>query len=186
MSTDIASIVEAFRKGDTILYPTDTLWGLGCDATNTEAVEKIFAIKQRADAKSLIVLVDNEDMLCRYVQEIPPLALDIAQLSDSPQTIIYPTGMGLANGVCAADGSVAIRIVQHEFCRQIIRQLRRPIISTSANISGQTTPTSFKEISEEIKRAVNVCVPITHEGMPTGKPSSIIKLELDGRVQVIR
>ncbi len=183
---EIEKIVDILRKGGTMLYPTDTLWGLGCDATNDEAVAKVFAIKQRADSKSLIVLVDGEDMLSRYVRQVPDLAWDIVQLSDVPQTIIYPGGAGFAKGVCSEDGSVAIRIADHDFCKRIIRKLGKPIVSTSANISGSVAPATFAEIPVAIKNAVDVQVSEKYEGQPTCKPSSIIKLELDGRVQVIR
>ncbi len=183
---EIEKIAEVLRGGGTMLYPTDTLWGLGCDATNDEAVKKIFAIKQRADAKSLIVLVDGEEMLSRYVRRVPDLAWDIVRMSNVPQTIIYPGGVGFAGSVCAGDGSVAIRIAEHDFCKKIIRKLGRPIVSTSANLSGAEAPKSCAEVAAAIKNAVDVQVGEQHEGQPTRRPSSIIKLELDGRVQVIR
>ncbi|MDR2814663.1 MAG: threonylcarbamoyl-AMP synthase [Prevotellaceae bacterium] len=183
---DIEQIAEALRRGGVMLYPTDTLWGLGCDATNAAAVAKIFAIKQRADAKSLIVLVDGEKMLHRYVREAPTLALDIVRLSSTPQTIIYSEGVGFANGVCAADGSVAIRIANHLFCKKTIRSLGRPIVSTSANISGANAPKTFAEIPDAVRQSVNVQVCAKWEGRPTRKPSGIIRLEADGRVEVIR
>ena len=183
---EIEKIADVLRNGGTMLYPTDTLWGLGCDATNEAAVAKIFAIKQRADAKSLIVLVDSEEMLSRYVQQIPELAWDIVRLSNVPQTVIYPIGIGFAKNVCAEDGSVAIRVVEHDFCKKIIKKLGKPIVSTSANLSGSAAPKTFAEVSASIKAAVDVQVSEAHEGQPTRQPSSIIKLELNGRVQVIR
>jgi L-threonylcarbamoyladenylate synthase len=183
---DLEKIVAELRNGGTMLYPTDTLWGLGCDATNEVAVAKIFAIKQRADAKSLIILVDGEEMLSRHVQQIPAPAWDIVRISNVPQTVIYPTGVGLAKGVCAEDGSVAIRIGKRDFCKKIIRMLGKPIVSTSANISGSEAPKRFSEVALAVKNAVDVQVSEAHEGQPTRQPSSIIKLELDSSVQVIR
>ncbi|MDR3366756.1 MAG: threonylcarbamoyl-AMP synthase, partial [Prevotellaceae bacterium] len=179
-------IAEALRNGGVMLYPTDTLWGLGCDATNEAAVAKIFAIKQRADAKSLIVLVDGEKMLSRYVREVPPLAWDIVRLSSSPQTIIYSEGVGFASGVCAADGSVAIRIPDHLFCKKIIRSLGRPVVSTSANVSGAAAPKTLAEVASAVRQSVSVQVGAKWEGRPTRKPSSIMRLEADGKVEVIR
>ncbi|MDR1416066.1 MAG: threonylcarbamoyl-AMP synthase [Prevotellaceae bacterium] len=183
---DIEQIVEALRKGCIMLYPTDTLWGLGCDATNEAAVAKIFAVKQRSDAKSLIVLVDGEEMLSRHVREAPKPAWDIVRLSSTPQTIIYRDGVGLANGVCAADGSVAIRVANHLFCKKIIRGLGRPIVSTSANVSGATAPRTLAEVASAVRQSVDVQVSVAWEGQPTRKPSGIIRLDPDGRVKVIR
>ena len=186
ITEDIEQIADALRRGGVMLYPTDTLWGLGCDATNAAAVAKIFAIKQRADARSLVVLADGEKMLRRYVREAPPLALDIVRLSSTPQTIVYSHGVGFADGVCAADGSVAIRIPRHLFCQKIIRSLGRPVVSTSANISGVAAPRTFAEVAAAVRQSVSVQVSATWEGQPTRKPSSIIRLEPDGRVEVIR
>ena len=183
---DLEKIVEVLRGGGVMLYPTDTLWGLGCDATNEAAVAKIFSIKQRADAKSLIVLVDGGEMLSRHVRQIPAAAWDIVRISSAPQTVIYPAGVGFAKGVCADDGSVAIRVVKHDFCKKIIRKLGKPIVSTSANVSGSDAPKRFSEVALAVKSAADVQVSEAHEGQPTRQPSSIIKLELDGKVQVIR
>ena len=185
-SEEIEQIAEVLRRGGVMLYPTDTLWGLGCDATSEAAVAKIFAIKQRSDAKSLVVLVDGEKMLRRYVREASALALDIVRLSSSPQTIIYSCGEGFAGGVCAADGSVAIRIPNHRFCQKIIRSLGRPVVSTSANISGASAPRTLAEVADAVRKSVSVQVGARWEGNPTRKPSSIIRLEPDGRVEVIR
>ncbi|MDR0712248.1 MAG: threonylcarbamoyl-AMP synthase [Prevotellaceae bacterium] len=183
---EIEQIAETLRNGGVMLYPTDTLWGLGCDATNEAAVAKIFGVKQRTDAKSLVVLVDGEKMLSRYVRDAPQLARDIARLSNTPQTIIYREGIGFATGVCAADGSVAIRIANHRFCEKIIRALGRPVVSTSANISGATAPKTFAEIADAVRQSVDVQVSVKWEGKPTRKPSGIIRLDADGRVEVIR
>lgn len=183
---DITQITQILQRGGAMLYPTDTLWGLGCDATNEAAVAKIFALKQRSDAKSLIVLVDGEEMLAQYVREVPPIAWDIVRIANVPQTIIYPQGVGLAGNVCATNGSVAIRIAHHRFCQEIIRRLRKPLVSTSANLSGSPAPTRFEEVDMAICSGVDVVVSRQWEGQPTRKPSSIIRLEVDGRVEVIR
>lgn len=169
-----------------MLYPTDTLWGLGCDATCEAAVAKIFAIKQRSDAKSLIVLVDGEEMLSRHVRHVPKPALDIVRLSNTPQTIIYSEGTDLASGVCAADGSVAVRVTSHPFCKKVIRCLGRPVVSTSANISGDTAPRTLAEVAPAVRQSVDVQVSEAWEGQPTRKPSGIIRIDTDGRVQIIR
>jgi L-threonylcarbamoyladenylate synthase len=183
---EIEQITDALRKGGVMLYPTDTLWGLGCDATNDAAVARIFAIKQRTDAKSLVVLVDGERMLSRYVREVPEVAWDIVRLSNTPQTIIYSEGVGFANGVCATNGSVAIRIPDHQLCKKIIRSLGRPVVSTSANISGAAAPKTFAEVADAVRQSVDVLVSARWEGQPTRKPSSIIRLDAGGRVEVIR
>jgi L-threonylcarbamoyladenylate synthase len=183
---DIEQIVEALRRGGVMLYPTDTLWGLGCDAANEAAVAKIFAIKQRPDAKSLIVLVDGEEMLSRHVREVPKPAWDIIRLSRTPQTIIYREGMGLANGVCAANGSVAVRVTGHLFCKAAIRGLGRPVVSTSANISGAAAPRTLAEVALAVRQSVDVQVGVAWEGQPTRKPSGIIGLDPSGQVKVIR
>jgi L-threonylcarbamoyladenylate synthase len=143
---DLRSALKVLKEGGVILYPTDTVWGLGCDATNNIAVEKIFSIKKRAESKSLIILVDSESMLERYVKEIPEAADQIIEVSDTPVTIIYPEGKNLAEGVCSEDGSVGIRICNDEFCNELISRFRKPVVSTSANISGKPTPSFFDEI----------------------------------------
>lgn len=196
----INEAVEVLRKGGVILYPTDTVWGIGCDATNEEAVKKVFAIKRRAEAKSLVLLASDLDMLARYVKEIPSIAIDLVEVNDAPMTIIYPQGQLLAPSTLAEDGSVGIRIpfvdesegpVGAEaggaaFCRELVRRLRKPLVSTSANISGEETPTKFAEISEEIKSAVDYTLPKSLERGSTGKSSQIIKLGLGGEVKIIR
>ncbi|MDR1225915.1 MAG: threonylcarbamoyl-AMP synthase [Prevotellaceae bacterium] len=183
---DIQQILDVLRGGGAMLYPTDTLWGIGCDATNEKAVAKVFEIKKRAPSKSLIVLVDGEDMLDRYVRKVPEIARTVVALSTTPLTVIYPEGVGFARGVCAPNGAIAIRVVDHDFCRQIIRKLGRPIVSTSANLAGEKAPENFSEISEEVKSSVDVTVSEKFEGAPTRQASSIIQLSVDGQVRVIR
>ena len=178
--------LRVVRAGGTILYPTDTVWGLGCDATHAEAVRRIFEIKQREDSKSLVLLASDLDMVARYVKEIPSIAIDLVEVNDAPMTIIYPGAQYLAPNAVAEDGSVGIRIPQNEFCVQLVRKLRRPLVSTSANISGEPTPSCFAEISQEIISAVDYVVPAALERDSTGRASQIIKLGLRGEVEIIR
>ena len=183
---EVDAAVKALKAGDVILYPTDTVWGLGCDATLDNAVQRIFYLKKRDDAKSVIILVSDADMLARYVRQIPPMAIDLLEINDKPMTIIYPEGVGLSAKVIAEDGSVAIRIPQNEFCVEMIRAFGKPIVSTSANISGEETPACFAEINAEIlDGAEHIVEPSLEEGS-TGLSSQIIKIGLGGEVKVIR
>ncbi|MCB9364817.1 MAG: threonylcarbamoyl-AMP synthase [Flavobacteriales bacterium] len=185
MIEEIQKCIEILKAGGVILYPTDTVWGLGCDATNEEAVKKIYNIKQRNDAKSLITLVCNDAMLQKYVKEVPELAWDIIDLATKPTTIIYPAGKKLAQNALAEDGSIGIRLIKNDFCNKLIYKLNKPIISTSANISGDPTPIDFKSISETIKSNVDYIVnPQFDEG--NHLPSSILKLALNGEIKVLR
>ena len=187
MDIQIKKAAEVIKAGGTILYPTDTIWGIGCDATDPEAVKKVFAIKQREESKSLVTLVSDLDMLGRFVKEIPQAALDLIEVNDTPMTIIYPDAEHLASNVIAEDGSVGIRIPMNEFCRQLCFRLRKPIVSTSANISGENPPKGFKDISPQIKEAVDYVVhPSMEEKSSTHKASQIIKIGLKGEIQIIR
>lgn len=187
MKEEIRKAIDVLRKGGIILYPTDTVWGIGCDATNSEAVAKIYEIKKRSDSKSLVLLASDMDMVCRYVQEVPEMAVQLVEVNDKPMTIIYPgaTG-GLAPEVIAQDGTVAIRVPMMDFCRQLVFKLGRPLVSTSANISGEATPKRFAEISNEVKSAVDHIVDPSLEKNSTGKSSSIIKVGLDYSIEIIR
>ena len=185
-SKDINRCIEVLRNGGVILYPTDTIWGLGCDATNAEAVEKIFSIKQRDESKSLIVLVNGETMLERYVTEIPDSASQILEVTDKPITIIYPQGKNFAPGVCAEDGSVGIRISTNPFCEALIDRFRKPIVSTSANFSGSPSPSSFKDIDERLIEMVDYAAQYGRDLPPTDKASSIIKIFADNTFKIIR
>lgn len=193
----IDEAVKVLREGGVILYPTDTVWGIGCDATNQEAVAKVFEIKRRSEAKSLVLLACDLDMVAKYIREIPSIAIDLVEVNDAPMTIIYPGAQYLAPNVVAEDGSVGIRIpyVDEEsagslkgadFCRELVRRLRKPLVSTSANISGEPTPERFSEISEEIVKAMDYVVPKSVDAGSTGRPSQIIKLGLGGEVKIIR
>lgn len=186
MEEEIKKTIEALKKGGAILYPTDTVWGIGCDARNREAVDKIFSIKERAEYKSMVVLVCDEIMLHRYVKEIPPVAYDLMKAAEEPLTIIYPEGRMLAENVIAADGSVGIRLVRDEFCKRLIAAFGKPIVSTSANHSGEKTPASFAEIDDEIKRKVDYIVNLRRREQKNPKPSSIIKVEMNGEVKIFR
>lgn len=184
----IAEALKVLKAGGTILYPTDTIWGIGCAANNAEAVAKVYQIKQRSDSKSLVLLASDLDMIARYVKRIPDIAIDLVEVNDKPMTIVYPGAEQnlLAPNVIAEDGSVGIRIPLNDFCVQLVRKLRCPLVSTSANISGEPSPKTFAEIPEEIKKAVDFVVPASLEADSTGLASQIIKLGLDGQVEIIR
>ena len=186
MKSQIDAAIEVLKSGGVILYPTDTVWGLGCDATNEKAVEKIFKIKERADSKSLITLASDIDMVCRYVQEVPEIAISLVEVNDKPMTIIYPGAVGLAKNVIAEDGSAGIRIPMSDFCVALISKFRRPIVSTSANISGKETPKYFEEISQEIKESVDFVFDSSCEDTATHQPSQIIKVGLTSEIEIIR
>lgn len=186
MKEQIQKAVEVLKKGGVILYPTDTVWGIGCDATNDDAVRRVFEIKKRSDSKSLVLLASDMDMICRYVKEIPEMAVQLVEVNDKPMTIIYPGAAGLAENVVAEDGTVGIRIPMMEFCQRLVSRLGRPLVSTSANISGESTPGKFAEISEDVKSAVDLVVDQAFEKGATGKSSSIIKVGLDYSIEIIR
>ena len=186
MDEEIEKAVQALKEGKTMLYPTDTIWGIGCDATDRQAVEKVFALKKRPDSKSLIVLVSDESMLEEYVEEVPQIAYSLIEVNDKPMTIIYPKGKGFAENLLAEDGSVGIRIPKSDFCIRLIKRFRKPIVSTSANISGEKAPSRHAEISEEITNGADFCVNPAFEGTSSHKASSIIKLGLNGEIEIIR
>jgi L-threonylcarbamoyladenylate synthase len=186
MDKEIQNALSVLRSGGIILYPTDTIWGLGCDATNEEAVKKIYALKQRDDSKSMILLLDNDAKLPSYVHQVPEHAWDLIEFSEKPLTIIYPEAKNLAKNVIAEDGTVGIRVTKDEFCKKLIEKFRKPIVSTSANISGEKSPSSFSEISDDIKRRVDYVVALRQEEKKTALPSTIIKLGIKGEIQIIR
>jgi L-threonylcarbamoyladenylate synthase len=185
MQNEIQNTLQTLRQGGIILYPTDTVWGIGCDATNEDAVMKIFKLKQRNDCKALICLVADDRMLKKYVEKIPDAAYDIFDISEEPITIIYDNAKNLAKNLIAEDNTIAIRIPNDDFCFQLLRKFNGAIVSTSANISGQLTPKSFKEIPEEILKGVDYIVNLHHEKI-MAKPSAILKLSSDGQVKIIR
>ncbi|MBD3748107.1 MAG: threonylcarbamoyl-AMP synthase [Sphingobacteriales bacterium] len=186
LKEEVNKALEVLKAGGIILYPTDTVWGLGCDATNTEAVAKIFKIKNREDSKSLIILLDTENKLQSYVSEVPNLAYDLIEYSEKPLTIIYSGAKNLALNLINQDGSVGIRIPKHEFCQQLIQRFRKPIVSTSANLSGEATPTNFSEISQQILDGVDYIVDLERDSWSKKQPSTILKLEPNGKFVFIR
>lgn len=184
MQKEIEKTLEVLKAGGTILYPTDTIWGLGCDATNPEAVEKIIQLKKRS-GKSFIVLLDNVNDLFRYVKDVPEVAYELIDVTDKPLTIVFDGGKNLAPNVLNEDGSVGIRIVKHPFCEQVIRKFRKPIVSTSANISGEPSAMSFDEVSDEIKNGVDYVVDF-ERSKKSLSASSIIKLGSGGLIKILR
>lgn len=186
MKATIDQAVTILRNGGLILYPTDTVWGIGCDATNAEAVSKIYNLKQRDDSKSMIILVDSLGRIPSYVSDVPDIAYDLIELSEKPLTIVFKNAKNLASNLIAADGSVGIRVVQHEFCQRLISRFGKPIVSTSANISGQPFAKSFDSIDEAIKNGVDFVVPPQFQSPVSNKPSSIIAVGSGGLVKVIR
>ncbi len=183
---DIKRACDILKKGGVILYPTDTVWGLGCDATNSDAVNRVFKIKQRIDSKAMIVLLGSDNEIQRYVKEVPEIAYDLVALSVKPLTIVYDKGIYLAPELLAEDGSVGIRVTKEQFSMSLCKAFRRPIVSTSANISGKLTPAFFDEISDEIKAQVDYIVETRRDERIKHKPSSVIKLDCDGTVKILR
>lgn len=186
MEEDIKKAIDVLRKGGIILYPTDTVWGIGCDATNDEAVKRIYELKRRADSKSLIVLVDSEAALERCVEDVPEVAWQLIEVAVDPLTIVYDKGRGLAPSLLASDGSIGVRITREKFSAELCRRLRRPLVSTSANISGQPAAGCFDGISQEILDGVDyVCTSRRDE--PRGaRPSGVIKVSDGGLIKVLR
>lgn len=198
----ISETLDVLKKGGVILYPTDTVWGLGCDATNPEAVARIYEIKHRSDSKALVLLASDMDMICRFVKEIPDIAVQLVEVNDRPMTIIYPGAIHgkapakgqkaeanwhfLAYNAVAEDNTIGIRIPDMDFCKNLIYKLGRPIVSTSANISGEPSPHKFADIPEEIKSAVDYIVEPKLEKGATGQASQILKVGLDGEILIIR
>ena len=185
-SDDIRQAIDVMNRGGIIAYPTDTIWGLGCDATNADAVRRIYEIKRRDDSKALITLVDSEAKVEFYVKEVPEVAWQLIEVADKPLTIIYDNARNLAPNLIAEDGSIAIRITSEPFSRELCRRFKKAIVSTSANVSGEPSPKTFAEISREILDAVNyVCTSRRDENAPH-TPSSIIQLGVSGEIKVIR
>jgi L-threonylcarbamoyladenylate synthase len=183
---EIKRAVDILRAGGVILYPTDTVWGIGCDATNEEAVKKIYEIKRRSDRKSMLVLVDNPGKIQSYVEEMPDMAWDLIELSDKPLTIIYAGAKNLATDLIAEDGSIGIRVTNEIFSKKLCERFRKPVVSTSANISGEKSPENFAEISNEIITAVDYVVDFRRKETTKSTPSGIIKLGKGNVVTVIR
>lgn len=186
MEEDIKKAFEVLVSGGLILYPTDTIWGIGCDATNEEAVHRVYELKRRVDSKALITLLDNPIKLDYYIDEVPSLAWDLIELSEKPLTIIYDGARNVAPNLMAEDGSLAIRVTKEKFSQELCNRFRKALVSTSANISGEPAPANFDDISEEIKQGVDYIVKYRQDDTSKSKASSIIKLGKTGEVKIIR
>jgi len=185
INQEVYKAFEIIQNGGIILYPTDTVWGIGCDATNAEAVKKIYALKQREESKSMIVLMNGEKMMYNVFKEIPEVAWQILDLSEKPTTLILDNPKNIAPNIIADDNTLGVRLVKEPFCFKLMERMKKPLVSTSANISGMPTPKSFKEISPEILNGVDYVVNLQHEKI-CDKPSTIIKLTNDNQVKIIR
>ncbi len=183
---DIKNAIDVLKKGGVILYPTDTIWGIGCDASNPDAVRRVYEIKHREDSKALICLVDSANRLQRYFHNVPDVAWDLIDFSDKPLTLILDGAVNVATNLLAEDGSLGMRVTHEEFSRQLCYRFQKAIVSTSANFSGEPSPTSFYDIPEDLKSKVDYIVQYARGRKSDGKPSSIIKLKQDGTVTVIR
>lgn len=183
---DINLCIEQLKKGNVIVYPTDTIWGLGCDATNTEAIRKIYDIKKRPDAKAMIVLIHEIGQLHDYVVNVPEIAWDLVDFAERPLTVIYPKGKNVSPDLLGEDGSIAIRLVKNDFCNALLKKFRKPIVSTSANISGNPSPMNFAGIDEAVLKQADFVVDIKNGENMTSNPSTIVKLGLDGEIKFIR
>ncbi|MCX6235845.1 MAG: L-threonylcarbamoyladenylate synthase [Bacteroidetes bacterium] len=186
MREELLKAVKILEEGGTILYPTDTIWGIGCDATNYKAVEKVFAIKRRQTVKSYIILLDQPEKLLKYVERVPDIAWDLISSVESPLTVVYPRAKNLAKNVVAADGSIAIRIIKDVFCQQLINLFNKPIVSTSANVAGEAAPLMFSKVSKEIINKVDYVVNVNRDKLNKLKPSTIIKINENGEYVVLR
>ncbi|EHQ25810.1 L-threonylcarbamoyladenylate synthase [Mucilaginibacter paludis] len=186
LKDEVNAALKVLQDGGIILYPTDTIWGIGCDAGNPEAVKKIYALKQRDEAKSMIVLVDSENKLESYISQVADVAYDLIEYAENPLTLVMPGAKNLAPNLIAADGSVGIRVTKHPFCQQLIQRLRKPLVSTSANISGQPSPKNFNSISADIIDGVDYVVNLEQHDLSEKRPSTIMRIEPDGRFEFIR
>jgi L-threonylcarbamoyladenylate synthase len=183
---DIKKACKVLAEGGLVLYPTDTVWGIGCDATNEDAVRRVYELKKRTDSRAMLVLLDAPEKIERYVSEIPDVARDVVELAVEPLTVIYPGGRNLAPNLLGEDGSIGIRITREAFSRQLCETFRKPVVSTSANISGQPSPLSFRDIPDAVKQGVDYVVTCRRDGETRHKPSGIIRFHADGSVQIIR
>ena len=186
LKEEIKKTLVYLREGKVILYPTDTIWGIGCDATDQKAVERIYRLKRRVETKSMIILLDDAEKLPIYVKDVPGITMDLANSIESPLTVIYQGAIGLAKNVIASDGSIAIRVTRDPFCKDLIRQFGKPIVSTSANVSGTIDPITFSQIPTVIKNGVDYIVDHHRDRIVKARASRIIKLESNGEFTVIR
>lgn len=183
---EVKKAFEVVQQGGIILYPTDTIWGIGCDATNTEAIQKIYALKQRAAEKSMIILLDTENKLESYIQEVPAVAYDLIEFAEHPLTLVMPGAKNISPALISDDGSVGVRVSKHPFCQQLIQRLRKPLVSTSANISGEPSPQNFSQISQAIIEGVDYVVDIDQHDLSVKKPSTIMRINPGGMFEFIR
>lgn len=186
LKDEIAKALKVIQEGGIILYPTDTIWGIGCDAANTEAVQKIYKLKQRSESKSMIILLDTDAKLPSYIKEVPELAYNLIEYAENPLTLVMPGARNISPALIAADGSVGIRVAKHPFCEGLIQRLRKPLVSTSANISGKPSPQYFSQVEQEIIEGVDYVVDIDQHTMEIKTPSTIMRLEADGKFEFIR
>ena len=186
MEKEIENCLNILKQGGIILYPTDTIWGIGCDATNSEAVSRVFRIKKRKDHKSMIILLDTIARLHQYIDTVPEMAYDLVELADKPLTIVYADAKNLAENLIANDQTIAIRITDDPFCKKLIERFRKPVVSTSANIAGMPHPENFSEISNEVKDQVDYIVGLRQNETKKARPSSIIKLGKSNEIEIIR
>ena len=186
MQQEINKAIDVLKKGGVILYPTDTIWGIGCDATNPAAVEKIYKIRQRAESKAMLVLINDSSELDKYVETVPDIAYELIDVAVRPLTIIYDEAIGLASNLIASDGSIGIRVTKEEFSHQLCKRFRKPIVSTSANVSGKKSPATFREIDNAILESVDYVVNYRQNDDCALKSSEIIKLSKSGTIKIIR
>ena len=186
LKDEVNNALKVVQQGGIILYPTDTIWGIGCDATNAEAIKKIYRLKQREESKSMIILVDSDNKLAEYISEINPLAYDLIEYAENPLTLVMPGARNIDSALISSDGSIGIRITSHPFCIQLIQRLRKPLVSTSANLSGKPSPQYYSQIDQQIVSGVDYVVNLDQGNMEIKTPSTIIKLEPNGRFEFIR
>jgi L-threonylcarbamoyladenylate synthase len=186
MEQEIQQCITVLKRGGKILYPTDTIWGIGCDATNFKAVEKIYKLKERSEIKSLIILIADPEEIENYVEEIPEITWDLMKNVEKPLTIIYPNARNLPKNVIGGDNSIAIRVVKNDFCIRLIREFGKPIVSSSANVSGEPAPLVFRHVSDNIKSSVDYVVNLYQDVLQEVKPSRIIRLKENGEFNIIR
>ncbi len=183
---EVTRALKVLQEGGIILYPTDTIWGIGCDATNTEAIKKIYQLKQRDEAKSMIILLDTDHKLESYIQEVPSIAYDLIEYAENPLTLVMPGAKNVSPALISDDGSLGIRVVKHDFCQQLIQRLCKPLVSTSANISGESSPQNFGQVAQEIIEGVDYVVDLEQYDNERKNPSTIMRLQPDGRFEFIR
>jgi L-threonylcarbamoyladenylate synthase len=183
---EVIKALKVIQDGGIILYPTDTIWGIGCDATNTEAISKIYRLKQRDETKSMIILLDSDNKLESYISEVPSIAYDLIEYAENPLTLIMPGARNVSPALISTDGSLGVRVVKHDFCQQLIQRLRKPLVSTSANISEKPAPENFGQIDHEIIDGVDYVVNLEQHDTELKKPSTIMRLQPDGRFEFIR